>query len=101
MFGKKKLINDAPEMAKENGGLLIDVRSKQEYAEGHLPGAINKPVEQIQSWIGNLEDKDQELYLYCYSGARSSAACRALKKEGFSKVTNCGGIASYFGRIEK
>lgn len=73
-----------------NGGLLIDVRTPAEYAEGHAANAVNKPVQTIDQWIKELTNKDQEIYVYCRSGARSSRAAKILKDHGFKNVTDLG-----------
>ena len=60
-----------------NPSFIIDVRSPQEFAAGHLVGAVNIPYDQILSRIDSLEglEKSSELLLYCLSGARSAVAC--------------------------
>ena len=79
------------------GARIIDVRSAVEYAEGHIPGAVNIPLNQIP-----LLDapKDAPLFLYCRSGARSARGCKALEKLGFTNVSNLGGILDYKGPVE-
>ena len=79
------------------GARIIDVRSAVEYAEGHIPGAVNIALNQIP-----LLDapKDAPIYLYCRSGARSARGCKALEKLGFTNVSNLGGILDYKGPVE-
>lgn len=98
---KKKLINDLPYRAVERGGVIVDVRTREEFEEGHIPEAINRPVDEIYMWSQDLGKKDDEFYLYCYSGARCSRAVRQLKREGYSKLVNCGGIKNYKGTLAR
>lgn len=77
------------------GAVLLDVRSPKEYAEGHIPGAVNLPVERIEEISF---PRSVPLFLYCYSGARSSHACAWLAGHGYS-ASNIGGIANYHGKL--
>lgn len=71
---------------------LIDVRSPGEYASGHLEGAINLPLDQLQHSIAReVPDKATPLILYCASGARSAFACGLLHQLGYTQVANGGG----------
>lgn len=80
------------------GAMIIDVRGDAEYAEGHLPGAVNIPLNQIPTLDAA---KDTPLFLYCRSGARSMRGCQALEQKlGFTNVTNLGGILDYKGPLE-
>lgn len=68
---------------------LIDVRSGQEYEEGHLDGAINIPLYNIEKEIKeNVKDTEDMIILYCSSGARSKKAKEILEKIGYSNVYN-------------
>lgn len=70
----------------------IDVRSANEYASGHVDGAINIPHTEIANRIAEVtEDKDKTLYLYCRSGRRSGIAMDALQQMGYSHAINVGG----------
>ena len=80
------------------GAVILDVRSAVEYAGGHVPGAVNVPLNQVPT----LDmPKDTPLFLYCQSGARSQRGCKALDKLGFTRASNLGGILDYKGPIEK
>lgn len=75
--------------------LFIDVRTQQEFDERHLPGAVHLPVDRIQlGELGILSDlpKDTEIHLYCRSGGRAGIAKILLEQQGFTRVTNAGGI---------
>ena len=78
-----------PEKAK---GVWIDVRSAEEFKEGHLQGALNIPHDQIVDRIKSVSpDKNAPVNLYCRSGRRAEAALTELKKAGYTNVTNHGG----------
>nr|WP_304335113.1 rhodanese-like domain-containing protein [Conchiformibius steedae] len=71
--------------------LLIDVRSPEEFATGHLDGAINIPHEQIAEQIARFtQDKNTEIQLYCRSGRRSGAALETLQGMGYKNLNNLG-----------
>ena len=73
-------------------GVWIDVRSPEEFNEGHLQGAVNVPHEQIASQIARISpDKNAPVNLYCRSGRRAEVALQELKKLGYTNVTNHGG----------
>lgn len=94
-------INKGVEEYKNTAGaVLLDVRTPSEYADGHVPGSKNVPLQNISSIIDVVNDKDTQLFVYCYSGSRSSAATKALKQIGYTNVTNIGGISSYKGKRE-
>ena len=81
----------AAQPAKANG-IWIDVRTPEEFKEGHLKDAVNIPVDQIGARIGSVSpDKSAPVNLYCRSGRRSEAALQELKKMGYTNVTNHGG----------
>lgn len=75
--------------------MIIDVRTPEEYEGGHVRGAVNIPVGDIEEGhIGELTEagKDTPLQLYCRSGARSAYACALLQSAGFTSVTNLGSM---------
>ena len=73
------------------GGLLIDVRSPEEYAEGHVKDALLIPHTQFFSADIPVE-KDATIYLYCKMGPRAEFAAGVLKERGYTKVINLGGL---------
>ena len=76
-----------------NETLWIDVRTADEYSQGHVPGAIHIPYEQIAGRIGEVtQDKDALIYLYCRSGRRSGIALDILSDAGFTNAFNIGGL---------
>ena len=75
--------------------LYVDVRSPGEYAGGHVDGALNIPLDQLQRRIGELGgDRSREIVLYCASGGRSAMACGLLHQLGFERVRNGGGVGA-------
>ena len=85
-----------PEQSAEislNGAVLLDVRSPDEYASGHLQGALNIPHDQIAEKIGAaVPDKSTRVILYCRSGRRADTALKTLKAVGYESVLNFGGL---------
>lgn len=79
--------------------MLIDVRTKEEYDEKHVDGAVNLPVQDIQNqsqvYIDFVQNtpKDTVLHVHCASGGRSMIACVFLKQLGYLNVINIGGYA--------
>lgn len=75
------------------GALVLDVRSSDEFAAGHVEGAVNLPVEQVRRRIEEIEaDRSRPLLAYCGSGARSVVACRILRGLGYRQVHNLGSL---------
>ena len=83
------------------GAVLLDVRTPQEYSEGHIPGSKNVPLQALDKIRSVVENKDIELFVYCYSGARSRQAASALGQMGYTNVQNIGGITAYQGKVER
>jgi phage shock protein E len=74
-----------------DGALIIDVRTPAEYNSGHLPKAINIPLQQIEAAISHrCPDRSRILLLHCHSGARSGVAARRLKAKGYHNTFNLG-----------
>ena len=88
--------------AQEGSYIIVDVRRADEYAQGHIPGAINIANEEIiDDDPAELSDKDQLIYVYCRSGRRSQEAAAKLAALGYSNVIECGGIMDLTGEIEE
>ena len=84
------------------GAVLADVREIGEFAEGHIPGAINIPLSTLGPDVAvTLTSKSTPVFVYCRSGRRSQAAGEKLVSFGYSDVTNIGGILDYAGELEK
>ena len=100
-FFKQPDINQGVQEYKNAAGaVLLDVRSPQEYQEGHIPGSQNVPLQQLDKVEEVTENKDTVLYVYCHSGARSRQAVSLLQAMGYTNVHNIGGIAAYSGKVE-
>ena len=96
VFGRGREIQ-GPEARKlvAGGARLLDVRSPGEYAGGHLPGAVNIPVQEIERRLADVGPRDGELVLYCRSGSRSARAAEILRQHGFTKVHNLGPMLAW------
>jgi phage shock protein E len=80
---------DYAELVKK-GAIVLDVRSKIEYASGHIEGAINIPVDILKNSLSQLKDKNKAVITCCASGMRSARAKNILKTHGYSDVHNGG-----------
>ena len=87
-------------MEQESGYVILDVRRIDEFAEKHIPGAINIPNEEIgDEPIPQLPDKDQLILVYCRSGNRSKQASEKLVALGYTNVVEFGGIIDWPGEV--
>ena len=85
-------------MEEESGYIILDVRTPEEFADKHIPGAINVPNETIGTEeIPELPDKDQLVLVYCRSGNRSKQAAEKLAAMGYRNVYEFGGIITWTG----
>ena len=86
-------------MEEETDYIILDVRTHEEYAEAHIPGAICIPNETIGAEpIPELADKAQLILVYCRSGNRSKQASAKLAEQGYTNVVEFGGINSWAGK---
>lgn len=97
IFGIKPGV-DFGELVKQ-GAIIMDVRTKAEYAGGHIRGSINIPLDKIDANLGKLKSKNQIIITCCASGSRSSIAQSGLKSRGYSNVYNGGGWMSLKRKI--
>ena len=87
-------------MEEESGYILLDVRTPEEFAEKHIPGAINIPNETIgTAEVPELPDKDQLILVYCRSGNRSKQASEKLAALGYTNIVEFGGINDWPGEM--
>lgn len=99
-FFKQPDINEGvQEWKNDHGAVLLDVRTSNEYRQGHIQGSRNIPLQNIRKAKNSLQDPDQAIYIYCLSGARSAQAVSELKAMGYTKVKNIGGINSWHGKV--
>ena len=82
------------------GAVLLDVRTLEEYREGHIPGSKHVPMQSLDKVARFANNLDTYGFVYCHSGARSSQAVSALRRMGYTNVKNIGGIAAYAGKVE-
>lgn len=80
--------------------IILDVRRADEFAQGHIPGAINMANESIATTQPKeLPDKNQVIYVYCRSGNRSKQAAAKLALMGYTNIVEFGGILDWKGEI--
>ena len=88
-------------MDSEEGYIILDVRTQEEYDEGHIPGAIVISHEEIAEKAEEvLPDKDQQILVYCRSGRRSKIAAEALVELGYTNIKEFGGIIDWPYEVE-
>lgn len=81
---------------------LLDVRTRQEYDGGHIPGALLLPYDEVeQQAAALLPDKSREIVVYCRSGRRSAIAAETLGRLGYEKVSDFGAVSRWKGELEK
>lgn len=85
----------AAHAAVEAGGLLLDVRTAQEYASGHVDGAVNIPIDQLEARLDELGPKDRPVVVYCHSGGRSAYAKTLLDRAGYAEVIDIGPMGAW------
>ncbi|MBK8252815.1 MAG: rhodanese-like domain-containing protein [Polyangiaceae bacterium] len=76
------------------GATLVDVRSPEEFTEGHIQGAVNVPVGELGGKLASIP-KDKPVVVYCHSGMRSKRAASALKDAGYTQVYDLGAMSRW------
>lgn len=97
LFGLGPSVNYSDLM--KSGGIIIDVRTKSEYASGHIKGSINIPLDQLGNGMSKLNDKNQAIITCCASGIRSASGKNILKNAGYTNVHNGGSWLSLRNKI--
>ena len=97
-FKKTDMQQGLREYASTADAILLDVRTPEEYREGHIPGSQNIPLQVIDTVTF---DSDTPIFIYCRSGARSRQASARLQAAGYRRVTDLGGILAYKGKVER
>ena len=88
-------------MDSEEGYIILDVRTQEEYDQGHIPGAIVISHEEIEEKANEmLPNKDQLILVYCRSGRRSKIAAEALVELGYTNIKEFGGIINWPYEVE-
>ncbi len=89
----------ARRLVEQEGAILLDVRTPEEFEDGHLPGAINIPHDEVPERIDEIDarvkSRDAPVVVYCRSGRRASQAQQSLQQQGFSQVVNLGGLSDW------
>lgn len=78
--------------ALAEGAIVLDVRSPEEFRQGHHPAARNVPMDELRGRATELGDRDRPVIVYCASGMRSRRAVRILKEAGFQRVLDAGAL---------
>lgn len=91
---KQHTWQDMSTLLKRKDITLLDVQTKEEYADAHFKGSVNIPVDELRQRLGEL-DKTKPIYVNCYSGLRSYIACRILTANGFTCSNLSGGMRFY------
>lgn len=101
-LGYRQITQDEAQelMRSESGYIILDVRTTEEFAEGHIPNAICISHDSIPTGdIPELPDKSQLIMVYCRSGRRSKIAAEQLVSQGYTNVVEFGGIIEWTGEI--
>lgn len=85
---------EAHRLVKE-GAVLLDVRTPEEFAAGHVEGAVNIPVQELEHRLEKLPKKDQPIVIYCRSGRRSASAQQLLERAGYTKTYDLGAMSNW------
>lgn len=93
-----RLAHGLEEYRNTPGAVLLDVREKEDYDEGHIPGSVHADLRTVQF---RHESLDTPIFLYCYRGTRSAMAAGILREHGFMNVKDIGGIDWYTGDLER
>jgi phage shock protein E len=72
------------------GAKLLDVRTAEEFAGGHVPGAVNVPVQELANRLAEVGPREAPVVVYCHSGSRSGRATRLLRDAGYTQVHDLG-----------
>ena len=99
---KKITSDEAKKMMESEKTIVVDVRTTEEYNEGHIPNAISIPLETIEKEAeAKLKNKDDLILVYCRSGRRSREAALKLIEKGYTNVIDFGGIQDWNGEVVK
>ena len=94
--GGPTISSDEAKALVKQGALLLDVRTPAEFSGGHVEGAVNIPVQELDAKLASVPaKKDQPIVVYCHSGRRSASAKQMLEKAGFTKVSDLGAMTNW------
>lgn len=98
IFGSGSSVDYAKMVAE--GAIILDVRSRGEYASGHINGSINIPVDELANQLNKLKDKNKTIITCCASGMRSGSAKNILESKGYTSIYNGGGWFGLNGKLQ-
>ena len=94
-------VDEALRLWQNKEAIIIDVRTPGEYRDGHIPGVVNIPLDELEKRIGEIP-KDKKVVLICRTGSRRAQGTRLLRSKGFNNVYNStGGMSTWKGPVEK
>lgn len=94
-------VDEALRLWQSKEAVIIDVRTPGEYRDGHIPGVVNIPLDELERRLNEVP-KDKKVVLICRTGSRSAQGTRLLRSKGFTNVFNStGGMSTWKGPIEK
>jgi len=85
---------------QDDGAVVLDVREVEEFAEGHIIGAVNAPLSELKTGDRSVLDENQSYIVICRSGTRSKEASDLLIKDGYVLVNVSEGMSSWTGEVE-
>ena len=94
-------VDEALRQWQNKEAVIIDVRTPGEYRDGHIPGVVNIPLDELEKRMGEIP-KDKKTVLICRTGSRSAQGTRLLRSKGFNNVYNStGGMSTWKGPVER
>ena len=101
LFGRADINEGVRTCRETEGAVLVDVRDRDEYAQGQIAGSINIPLRELQLITDAVPDLDTPLFVHCLAGTRSAQAVMMFKRMGYTDARNIGGIQNWKGEVEK
>ena len=101
LFSRPTMEQGLSRFRETPGAVLLDVRTREEYAGGFIPGSRNLPLQELAGSSKLPADRGTPLYVYCLSGGRSRQAAGLLRRMGYTEVVDLGGIHRYHGKVMK
>lgn len=80
--------------------IILDIREKEEYEQGHIPGALSFPLSEFPAVLDDL-DKSRQYFVLCQGGGRSARGCAHMQTVGFNSTNVEGGMSAYQGPLER
>jgi phage shock protein E len=94
-------VDEAQRLWQNKEAVIIDVRTPGEFQEGHIPGVVNIPLDELEKRMGEIP-KDKQVVLICRTGNRSAQGTKLLRSKGFNNVFNStGGMSTWKGPVTK